>query len=471
MARFTHFTRHARLRIRQRTALGDRFISEVLDYDLGVQVGEVSITDKVHKLFYSPQENRYFVAIQNVLTGAVITLLPQAYYERLCWKIGAEQLQLATRKMVDAGLQTAACCSESPVCLTQRSRVPLSRQAIQSPRPFGANIDYAATFYTTLARQFARGDRLDHDNTRLVFKEPGTAKGCSAVSHGFYLGTNGRLFYNENGITVVELDGLAIGRESVTSYQYITGKKGQMSEHQRACKKRMNVLRHLFPGQQVRCVIVSDVLTALPSGLQSLGDVTLQVYQPERLLSRHKAEKRLKEIADSEALLPVAHLNYMASDFCYLDKFLAMNRRIEREQVTQILDDITDSESVFSRLYWGSISSGTLARYMDRQPDVEDRVYVSVNVSDATPEIKFYVCREDGALAELSGTSVQPLTRLNSWKQSRQELEAVREQLPHRSDQEFSAFMVAIDKWHSRRLEAKVAILEAAETYALPEAA
>lgn len=470
MARFTHFTRHARLRIRQRTALAERFISEVLDYGLGVQVGEVSITDKVHKLFFSPQENCYFVAIQNALTGAVITLLPKAYYERLCWKIRAEQLLLAARKMVDAGVQNVSC-PEFLVRITQQPGLPLSSQTIESPRPFGANTDYTATFYTTLARRFSRGDLQDHDNTRLVLKEPGTAKGCSAVTHGFYLGTNGRLFYNENGITVIELDALAIGRQSVTFYQYINGRKGRISMHKRACKKRMNVLSHLFPGRQVRCVIVSDVLTVLPSSLQNLGDVTLQVYQPERLLSRHKAEKRLKDIADSEALLPVAHLNYMTNDFCYLDKFLVMNRRIEREPVTQILDDITDSDSVFSRLYWGSISSGTLARYMDKQPDVEDRVYVSVNVFDATPEIKFYVCQEDGTLAELSGTSGQPLTRLNRWKQSRQELEAVREQLPYRSDQEFAAFMLAIDEWHSRRLEAKVSSLEAAEAYMLPEAA
>ena len=470
MARFTHFTRHARLRIHQRTALAARFIADVLDYNLGVQVGEVFITDKVHKLIFSPQENCYFVAIQNALTGALITLLPLAYYERLFWKIGTEQLRLATRKMTDASVQTGSC-REAPVCFNQRSRVPLNSQTIDLSGSVRGNYDYGATFYTTLARQFARSDSPDHDNTRLVFKEPGSAKGCSAVSHGFYLGTNGRLFYNENGITVIELDALAVGREFVTFYQYIAGKKGQMSKHQRACNKRMNVLRHLFPGHQVRCVIVSDVLTVLPPSLQCLGDVTLQVYRPERLLSRHKTEKRLNEIAGSEALLPVPHLNYIASDFCYLDKFVAMNCRIEQEPVTQILDDITDSGSVFSRLYWGSISPGALAQYMDEQPVIEGRVYVSVNVSAATPEIKFHVCTEGGALAELSGTSCQSLNRLNRWQQSRQELEVVREQLPQRSDQEFSAFMLAIDEWQSRRLEAMVSTLEATEAHLLPEAA
>lgn len=461
MARFTFFTKHAQKRIGQRTKLTESYIANVLDNDLSVKVGEIAVTDKVHRLFYSPREKRYFVAIQNSLTGAVITLLPQAYYEHLLCHIGAEKLRLAMSKTSDAPVKPHAC-------ITGQLHASRSHETGKS-QPVDCS-EYTATFYTALARQFARRETIDPDNTRLVLKKPGTAKGCFEVSYGFYLSTNGRLFYNDNRITVLELDALTIGRQYVTFYQCIAGgAKGTMGMQQRICQRRMTILRQIFPQHEVRCVIVSNTLAVLPLSLQSIGNVTLLVYHPVRQISQHKSEKRLREVTDSEAMLPVDHLNYITSDFGYLDKLLAMNSRIACEPIAQVLDSIADKGSIFSRLYWGCISIETASQYLNMPQGINDNIYVSVNVSKVTPKIKFYVCLKNGQFAELLESSVK--VRLTDRQRSRQELEVIREQLPQRSAEEFAEFMQAVDEWHSQRIEARVSRMEADAQILLADAA
>jgi len=99
MAPFTNFSKHALLRIKQRTQLNHFEIAEILDNDLAVDVGTVAVFDKKHWLFYSEKNDCCFVAIQSSLTGTIITVLPIDYHENLAWKIEEELLEQAAKKI------------------------------------------------------------------------------------------------------------------------------------------------------------------------------------------------------------------------------------------------------------------------------------------------------------------------------------------------------------------------------------
>ena len=81
MSQFTHFSKHALLRIDQRTQLNYFDIAKILDGDLAVDVGTVVALDKKHWLFYSEKDDCCFVAIQNAFTGTVITVTASDYLD------------------------------------------------------------------------------------------------------------------------------------------------------------------------------------------------------------------------------------------------------------------------------------------------------------------------------------------------------------------------------------------------------
>ena len=87
MARFTHFSKHAMIRISQRTKLTYFDIADILDFGLAINVGEEPVLDRKHWLFYSSADSEYFIAIQDSITGLVITVLPKHYHEKICWRI------------------------------------------------------------------------------------------------------------------------------------------------------------------------------------------------------------------------------------------------------------------------------------------------------------------------------------------------------------------------------------------------
>ena len=98
MARFAHFSKHALKRISQRTALNFFSIADILDCGLAVDVGKELVFDKRHWLFYSDVDSCCFVAVQDALSGLVITVLPLDYHENLAWKISDEAIVEAKRK-------------------------------------------------------------------------------------------------------------------------------------------------------------------------------------------------------------------------------------------------------------------------------------------------------------------------------------------------------------------------------------
>lgn len=107
MSSFANFSRHAFKRVAQRTSLSCDEIAKILDRGLVVNTGQRPGFDRVHLVFYSPQDNDYFVAIQDVVTGTVITILPLDYHENLAWEIStadcdrAKEIFLSAQSAVD----------------------------------------------------------------------------------------------------------------------------------------------------------------------------------------------------------------------------------------------------------------------------------------------------------------------------------------------------------------------------------
>ncbi len=90
MQAFTHFSRHAFERIAQRTKLRCEEIAHILDRKLALNTGRKPGFNRNHLLFYSVPDDDYYVAIQDALTGTVVTVLPLDYHANLAWDISPE---------------------------------------------------------------------------------------------------------------------------------------------------------------------------------------------------------------------------------------------------------------------------------------------------------------------------------------------------------------------------------------------
>lgn len=91
----TVLTAHARARLSERTHMEEPKFCKCLDDQECVIVGIEPYTDKVHKLFYSVEDDATFVAIQDNANGAVITVLPLDYHENLGWSVTPKKMERA----------------------------------------------------------------------------------------------------------------------------------------------------------------------------------------------------------------------------------------------------------------------------------------------------------------------------------------------------------------------------------------
>ena len=86
----TNFSFHAYKRVLGRMSMSHRELAEHLDADLVINIGQETNNNKVHKLFYSTKDKICFVAIQDVKTGTVVTVLPIDYHENICWAVSVD---------------------------------------------------------------------------------------------------------------------------------------------------------------------------------------------------------------------------------------------------------------------------------------------------------------------------------------------------------------------------------------------
>lgn len=88
-------TYHAAQRLDERTTLFEDELLRLIHNGRCVIVGIEPYTNRLHKLIYSEPDKTHFVAIQDMATGEVITILPIDYHENLAWKISAKKLKQA----------------------------------------------------------------------------------------------------------------------------------------------------------------------------------------------------------------------------------------------------------------------------------------------------------------------------------------------------------------------------------------
>lgn len=113
MARFAHFSKHALKRVGQRTKLNYFTIADILDYGGAIDIGTEPVFDRKHWLFYSEVDETCFVAVQDAVTGLVVTVLPLDYHENLAWKVGEEDLAEA-KKIASTSTPRDANSSKTP---------------------------------------------------------------------------------------------------------------------------------------------------------------------------------------------------------------------------------------------------------------------------------------------------------------------------------------------------------------------
>lgn len=78
----TRFSDHAYLRVEERLSLEPGELADQLDYGFAINIKEETHKDIVHRLFYSVHDAQCFVAIQNINSRLVVTILPVDYYEQ-----------------------------------------------------------------------------------------------------------------------------------------------------------------------------------------------------------------------------------------------------------------------------------------------------------------------------------------------------------------------------------------------------
>lgn len=109
---FCHFSNHAFDRLAQRSALFYHQVADLLDQGLVVNTGCKPGFNRAHLVFYSSIDDCCFVAIQDIVTGTVVTILPLDYHANLAWSIDEETQNKAKEKALS--LKKVSECKNQP---------------------------------------------------------------------------------------------------------------------------------------------------------------------------------------------------------------------------------------------------------------------------------------------------------------------------------------------------------------------
>jgi hypothetical protein len=102
MQAFAHFSKHAFERTAQRTKLSCEEIARILDRGLVVNTGRKPGFNRNHLVFYSTPDDDFFVAIQDELTGTIVTILPLEYQSNLAWQVANQDCAKAREILLNA---------------------------------------------------------------------------------------------------------------------------------------------------------------------------------------------------------------------------------------------------------------------------------------------------------------------------------------------------------------------------------
>lgn len=96
----TNYSFHAFERVHGRISMTHKELANILDADLALNIGQENKSNRMHKLFYSERDKICFVAIQDMKTGTVVTVLPIDYHENISWAVSIESQNQAKKLIV-----------------------------------------------------------------------------------------------------------------------------------------------------------------------------------------------------------------------------------------------------------------------------------------------------------------------------------------------------------------------------------
>jgi hypothetical protein len=120
-----------------RLSLSPAEVADLLDWNLAVDIGIESGTNRVHRLFFSAPDGVCFVAVQDQLNGAVVTVLPVDFHENIAWQVSLSAEGTA-RELASPGEFPAPKEPDPPPAGS-----PLRHLAL--PRPFLSRLDAVPT--------------------------------------------------------------------------------------------------------------------------------------------------------------------------------------------------------------------------------------------------------------------------------------------------------------------------------------
>jgi hypothetical protein len=103
-----NFSFHAFERVIGRLSMTHKELADLLNDDVVINIGQEPNSNRAHKLFYSIRDKVCFVAIQDIKTGTVVTVLPIDYHENISWSVSIEAQNQAKGLVVKAEVVTLA---------------------------------------------------------------------------------------------------------------------------------------------------------------------------------------------------------------------------------------------------------------------------------------------------------------------------------------------------------------------------
>lgn len=101
----SQLTRHAEIRLEERFQISANSLLELLNGQQGKKTGVSSKTHLMHRMLWSPVDKQMLVAIQDAITGSVLTLLTlEMYQSHYAERITDQRIRRTINKMVHAGL-------------------------------------------------------------------------------------------------------------------------------------------------------------------------------------------------------------------------------------------------------------------------------------------------------------------------------------------------------------------------------
>jgi hypothetical protein len=103
------FSKHASERTTERFKVSPERLTALMNAGLGKRIGDSATSSRTHRLLWSPEDNCLLVAIQEVVSGTVITVLTLEMYRRdYAHNLSESRIRHVVNQMVHAGHAPAA---------------------------------------------------------------------------------------------------------------------------------------------------------------------------------------------------------------------------------------------------------------------------------------------------------------------------------------------------------------------------